>query len=75
MRHITTLLLILIESGGSLLAQQYNGPKADVDQILEHARAFSEHFVAGDMEAQVDKYHEDASIIQNKRPFMTGSKA
>lgn len=71
----TTSLVILFFSCSLCFAQEYIGPKKDIDQILENAKNFSQYIVAGDYEKIVASYTENAKIFPNNLEILTGEAA
>lgn len=59
----------------TLFAQDYVGPKADIDQILSSAKAFSGYVMAGDLDGILSSYTEDGKIFPNNRPILEGQEA
>lgn len=73
MRCLALLLFLL--PFAPLLAQDYQGPEEDIEQILANTKAFSAAVVAGDLDGIVDAYTEDGKIFPNNRPILEGREA
>jgi ketosteroid isomerase-like protein len=57
-----------------LSSQNYIGPKADIDQILENTRLFSTYVVNQDVESIGMSYTSDAKIFAGNRDIIEGRK-
>ncbi len=68
-------LFILAASISSSQAQSFQGPRADIDQILEKANAFSQAFIRGDHDAMTALYTVDAKIFPGKADIIEGHEA
>ncbi|WP_281541015.1 YybH family protein [Maribacter aestuarii] len=71
----TTTFFLLLFSSSLCFAQEYMGPKKDIDQILKNAKNFSEHIVDSDYEMILDSYTADAKIFPNNMEILTGKEA
>lgn len=74
MKHITSVIAVLFSCSLSF-AQEYIGPKKDIDQILENAKNFSQYVVDADYESIVNSYTADAKIFPNNMKILTGKEA
>lgn len=70
--HIVLILSILPLF---ISAQQFNGPEEDIETILGHIKAFSEHVVAGDAAQITAAYTADGKLFPNNRDILEGSDA
>ena len=68
-------IALLLLPGTSVHAQVYNGPAAEIDQILENIKAFSRHCVAGDAASIANAYTKDGKIFPAGRDIMEGRQA
>ncbi|MEM6772566.1 MAG: DUF4440 domain-containing protein [Bacteroidota bacterium] len=68
-------LLIFLLGSCVVCAQNYSGPKADIDQILGQAKAFSGFVIAGDLDGILSSYTEDGKIFPNNRPILEGKES
>jgi ketosteroid isomerase-like protein len=73
MKYLTLVSLLAFSASG--FAQQYNGPKADIDAILKNIEQFSAHLMNGDGEAIGLAYTEEARIMVSGRDIIEGRPA
>ncbi len=71
----TTTLFILLFSYSLGFAQEYIGPKAEIDQILENAKNFSHYIVDADYGMILNAYTADAKIFPDNTEILTGEEA
>ena len=70
------LIFILTLFGFSLAhAQRYEGPEADIQQILKNTQAFSAAYVAGDFEPLANRYTEEGKILPPGADIIRGREA
>jgi ketosteroid isomerase-like protein len=71
----TKTILVLLFSCSLCFAQEFIGPKKDLDQILENAKKFSQYIVDANYERIVNSYTADAKIFPNNMEILTGKEA
>lgn len=73
MKSLLTLLLITFSI--AINAQHYIGNKADIDQILKNAKAFSGYIMASEYDKIADSYTTDGKIFPNNLEILEGREA
>ncbi len=72
MKRIITLSLFVPLLTVSIAAQNYSGPKEDIDAILAKAAAFSEAYMAKDFDAIARAYTSDGKIMPGNSMIISG---
>jgi ketosteroid isomerase-like protein len=68
----TVIALFLIISSHAANAQQFIGPKSEIDKIITASKAFSEAYVKGDMDKMVNTYTTDGKIFPGGTEILEG---
>jgi len=58
-------IVIALSFTTCIIAQTFNGPKKDIDDILENVKKFSSYVMASDYEKIANSYTSDAKIFPN----------
>ena len=70
----TVLVFSIFLFANMSIAQEYNGPKPDIDQILKNVANFSKSLMDGNAEAVVNAYTKDGKIFPDRRDIIEGQE-
>jgi len=74
MKNLLFFALFLLFNAVQLTAQNYQGPKEDIDQILENTRLFSGYIINADYDNIAASYTEDAKIFPGNIDIIAGQE-
>ncbi len=67
-------ICIALSFSTCMIAQTYNGPKKDINEILENIKIFSSYVMASDYEKIANSYTSDAKIFPNGLDILDNRK-